>query len=293
MLSTASDVLQVPPSFQASALALLIPAWRPDVKLLSLVASLATGAFGAIIVVDDGSGPEYQSIFDELAHYPEVHLLRHAVNMGKGRALKSGMNYFLNAFPEFDGVISADADGQHIPEDILRALEVFRSSPRRMVLGARRFSKDVPLRSRIGNKLTSEVFGFLTGRKLADTQTGLRAIPVALIPQLLTLGGERYEYEMTMLAHVCRSSTPPMEIVIRTVYIDGNRSSHFDPLWDSMRICFVLLRFYLSSVFAAVGFVRISAYFLTVKIFVKSVLSLVSFSIQRTFVFARFWEQDR
>lgn len=271
--------------------AVLIPAWQPDTQLLSLVPELIRHGFRIVIVVDDGSGPEYQGIFEAIAGYPEVRLLRHAVNMGKGRALKTGMNYFLNDLPEFGCIVTADADGQHTPEDILLAAQAWERSPGRMVLGVRQFSGSVPLRSRLGNSITRQVFRFLTGRKLADTQSGLRAIPRALVPELLVLPGERYEYEMTMLAHVCRSGRFPVEVPIRTVYLEGNRSSHFDPIRDSMRIYFVLVRFYFSSLIAAgIDMAGFSLMFsLTGNVF-GSVLfgrlsSLVNFALNKRFVF--------
>ncbi len=111
------------------------------------------------------------------------------------------------------------------------------------MLGSRCFSGEVPLRNRFGNGLTRHIFAFITGTKIADTQTGLRAFPTEVLPELLALSGERYEYEMTVLAHVCRRRKP-LEVPIETVYLDGNRSSHFDPLLDSIRIYFVLVRFY-------------------------------------------------
>ena len=119
------------------------------------------------------------------------------------------------------------------------------------MLGSRRFEQAVPLRSRVGNVLTRSVFSFLTGTTLIDTQTGLRGLPRAVLPELLPLEGERYEYEMTMLAHLCRMGQSPLEVPVATVYLENNRGSHFNPVWDSMRIYFVLLRFYASSLLSA------------------------------------------
>ena len=270
--------------------AVLIPAWQPDAGLCTLVRELVARGFAAIIIVDDGSGAGSRAVFDEVAPYSQVHLLRHAVNLGKGRALKSGINYFLNTFPDMAGLLTADADGQHAPEDIVRTAQTFAATPERVVLGARQFAGEVPLRSRFGNVLTRNIFRLVTGRKLADTQTGLRVFPHALLPELMRLDGERYEYEMTVLAHVCRVR-PPLEVPIRTIYVDGNRSSHFDPIRDSMRIYFVLLRFYLSSMIAAgidmVGFSV--AFWLTgnvlTSVIVGRLSSLANFVLNKKYVF--------
>ena len=88
------------------------------------------------------------------------------------------------------------------------------------------------------------IFHFVSGHWVSDTQTGLRAFPSGVLPELMALPGERYEYEMTVLAYLCRHANVPIEVPISTIYIDNNRSSHFNPVRDSMRIYFVLVRFY-------------------------------------------------
>ena len=274
-----------------SELSVLIPAWQPDLTLMALVADLVQRGFGAVVVVDDGSRAECEALFAELSTLPAVEVLHHAVNLGKGRALKTGFNHLLNAHPEFAAVVTADGDGQHTPADIERVARALLDSGSRPVLGSRKLEKDVPLRSRIGNVLTREVFGFLTGASLSDTQTGLRGLPFALLPELLPLEGERYEYEMTMLAHLCRAAQTPLEVPIATVYIENNRGSHFNPVWDSMRIYFVLVRFYASSLIAAgidlAGFWICYAFThqLLLSVVVGRISSLVNFAVNRRFVF--------
>lgn len=235
------------PMRSLATLAVLIPAWQPTALLVPLIAELAAQGFGTQILVDDGSGEAAQSIFREIAARPNVEVLRHAVNLGKGRALKTGFGHLLNRHPECFGVVTADADGQHTPADIVRVAWALLAGGERPVLGSRGFEGAVPLRSRLGNLLTRKIFRILTGTKLSDTQTGLRGLPRRLLPELLALDGERYEYEMTTLAHLCRSGQPPVEVPIATVYTEDNRGSHFHPVWDSLRITFVLLRSFASS----------------------------------------------
>ena len=232
-------------------LAVLVPAWQPEQRLTVLVASLVAQGFGAVLIVNDGSDKKCSFLFEELARLPRVHVLHHVANLGKGRALKTGINYFLNELQVMDGLVTADADGQHMQADIVRVARALLEADGKLVLGSRRFTADAPLRSRFGNGLTRHIFAFVTGAKLTDTQTGLRAFPRNLLPELLVLDGERYEYEMTVLAHVCCLGNKPLEVPIETVYIDGNRASHFNPVWDSMRIYFVLMRFYFDAILAA------------------------------------------
>ncbi len=274
-----------------ASVAVVIPAWQPEDHLLALVADLAHRAPFLFIVVDDGSDASHGLVFDALRDNPRVRVLRHAVNLGKGRALKTAWNTVLTEYPQVTTVITADADGQHRPEDIVRVAERTLLAGNQVVLGCRVFSPDVPFRSRAGNHITRVLFAFLSGARVSDTQTGLRGFPCHLLPELMKLDGERYEYEMTVLAHLCRSGPPPIEVSIRTVYLDGNRSSHFNPAWDSMRIYFVLVRFYASSLLAAgVDLLGFSICFAFTHATLLSVVvgrasSLVNFALNRRFVF--------
>lgn len=228
----------------------LVPAYNPDGKLPAFVDSLVAAGFPRIVVVDDGSEPASAPAFARVAAHPECTVLAHAVNLGKGRAIKTGLNHILQRHPGAAGVVTADADGQHLARDVAAVVETFRARPDALVLGARRFGPGTPLRSLVGNVLTRHLFRLLAGRRVTDTQSGLRCFPRALLPELLRLEGERYEYEMNVLLAL-RDATPVVEREIETVYLEGNRSSHFDPVYDSMKISFLLLRFTVASVFAS------------------------------------------
>ena len=240
-----------------TSIPILIPAYRPNETLIGIAKELVKGGAELIIVVDDGSGPAFEPLFLELEQLAGVKVLRHAVNLGKGAALKTGINYALTTLPDLEGVVTADADGQHDPADILRIAQVLAQSPEALVLGAREFSnpqesQDIPLRSRLGNTVTSRVMRVVLGQKLADTQTGLRAVPRALLAPLLKVPATGYEFELEMLVAAKHQSLQVIEHPIRTIYEPGNPASHFQPLRDSMRIYFVLLRFSMISLMTAV-----------------------------------------
>ncbi|HXM43779.1 MAG TPA: glycosyltransferase [Bryobacteraceae bacterium] len=224
-------------------IAVIVPAYRPGESLLQLIGALAEKSIAAIVLVDDGGGPDYREIFRRAGRYPMVSLLRHAVNLGKGAALKAGINYALCRFPALQGIVTADADGQHHPDDIAQVAEKLAAEPDCVVLGARTFRADVPWRSRVGNAVTRTVMRVLVGQNVSDTQTGLRGVPVQLLPHLLRLEANGYDFELDMLIAVRQQAVPIAEVPIRTIYEPGNRSSHFNPLVDSMKIYFVLLRF--------------------------------------------------
>jgi glycosyltransferase involved in cell wall biosynthesis len=270
-------------------IAVIIPAREPEPVLGPLAQSLAEAGFGLVLVVDDGSSAAAAALFRE-ASTAGARVLVHAVNLGKGRALKSAFNCILAEYPAITAVVTADADGQHTLADIVRvaAETAARGTP---VLGSRAFAGQVPLRSRFGNTLTRYVFASVTGSMLRDTQSGLRGFPRNVLPSLITLEGERYEFEMNMLAFLCRAGRKPFEVPIETVYIGGNRSSHFNPIWDSMRIYFVLARFVLSSVIAAVlDFALFTVTFamtrnLAASVVIGRISSLLNFTLNRRFVF--------
>ncbi len=210
----------------------LIPAYEPDGKLLALLPALKE-RFSRLVLVDDGSGPDYKPVFDAARPLVEA-ILVHPENRGKGAALKTGFGYAAEYGAD---VVTADADGQHDPADIARVADALQDHRDGLVLGVRAFSsRDVPFRSRLGNGFTRWFFNALTGLHVTDTQTGLRGIPAPLLSRLLAIPGDRFEYEMVMLADARDHASPPFEVPIRTIYLDGNRSSHHRPLVDTYRI---------------------------------------------------------
>ncbi|WP_283243734.1 bifunctional glycosyltransferase family 2/GtrA family protein [Guopingia tenuis] len=224
---------------------ILIPAYKPDERLLELVHRLHDETEYNLIVVNDGSGSEFDAVFTALPSY--VTLLSHAVNQGKGRAMKTGFSYILENLPDSQGVIIVDADGQHLLKDINRVYQGFLEHPDSIIIGSRKFTGEVPLRSRFGNSLTRHVFALASGVKLMDTQTGLRAIPIQYLREFIDLKGERYEYEMNMLLQAAELGIPMHEVFIETVYIDDNSSSHFHVIRDSLKIYAVIFKFIMSS----------------------------------------------
>ena len=222
-------------------LTILIPAYNPDEKLLALLPKLKE-RFEHIVLVNDGSTTG-KEVFEKAAPLVDT-VLVHEKNRGKGAALKTGFAHIGN---ETD-VITADADGQHTPEDIAKVAEGLRSHRDGLVLGVRSFSGKVPLRSRFGNWWTRWFFFLMTGLMVSDTQTGLRGIPAALVPRVAKIPGERYEYEMAMLADAKHHPSRPLQVPIETVYLDENATSHFNPVLDAIRIYRSLFQFCISSV---------------------------------------------
>lgn len=230
----------------------LIPAYQPDARLPRLMLELhRADPATKIVVVDDGSGQKFSDIF-EAAATAGAHVISYENNRGKGYALREGFTWIRDSAgnPQ-ECVVTADADGQHTLNDIFRVGRTCTDTGT-SVLGVREFVGHVPARSRIGNTATSALFWLATGWKLKDTQTGLRAFPVALLPALLEIQGDRYEYELRVLLHLAKFHHPVTQISIETIYEAGNPTSHFRPLQDSARIWAPLLKFAASSGVATV-----------------------------------------
>jgi glycosyltransferase involved in cell wall biosynthesis len=237
----------------------LIPAYNPDRRLLQVVVALADSQeFEQIVVVNDGSHSDCVAIFEEVRAVESVTVLEHAVNLGKGAALKTGLNHVCCRYDDAAGIVTADADGQHLSADILEVAAQLRAYPHSLTIGTRSFQGDVPLRSRFGNVLTKAIFRMLVGCNLLDTQSGLRGVPLTFARQLLRLNSSGYDFELDMLIQARTHSVPLRQLPIATVYEEGNTSSHFNPLRDSLMIYLVFLRFMFASVVTAV--VGLTAY---------------------------------
>ena len=239
-----------------SNISVVLPSLDPDEKLITVIDGLLEYGFSDIILVNDGSKPENIHYFEEADAHPEVHLLHHSVNRGKGAALKTAFAWFLEHRPDAKGVVTVDGDNQHHPADT-KACSEHMLETGHTVLGVRDFDQpDVPFRSRKGNKITSAVFKIFVGMIISDTQTGLRAIPTQDLQAFMQVSGDRFEYETNMLLAMKKYAIPFDEVKIRTVYIEENKSSHFRAVRDSWRIYKLILahffKYTLSSLASAV-----------------------------------------
>lgn len=272
---------------------IVIPVYKPEDVLLTLIQKLSL-YFTKIVIVDDGSGPEYENLFRKLeTDQSQITLLRHHVNLGKGRALKTAFNYCLTPSSEWGGVITVDADGQHCLEDILNMEKAMEKHPDNLILGCRQFKDgQIPLRSKFGNKMSRHVMKWLCGVSVSDTQTGLRGIPCSFLAAACKTEGEGYEYETNMLLAAKDKGIPLTEVPIRTVYEEGNPSSHFNPLTDSFKIYCVILKYSLASLLSAlIDFIvftvlienRFGILFATYTARICS--AIVNFGINRNIVF--------
>ncbi len=226
----------------------LIPAYKPDSEMCNLARKLQDCGFD-VLIVNDGSGAEYDNVFLQASEFATV--ICHNKNRGKGRALKTGMEYIRDNFKECEFFITADADGQHKCEDIIRVKEALEDGAE-FVLTTRLLNRNIPKRSKFGNDLSRVIYTLSTGRYFKDNQSGLRGFSVENIDWLLKVKGEKYDYEMNMLYYASKQAIPINTIDIEAVYIDGNKSSHFNPVKDTIRIYKLLFSSAKASIITAV-----------------------------------------
>lgn len=227
---------------------IVIPALNPSETLIDLIQQLRSNGLDRIILVDDGSREDLKYIFKKCEEELGCILLTHVVNQGKGRALKTAFNYYLQMDPNGCGVITIDSDGQHQVSDVIKCAKELLKGKKELILGTRNFNdKTVPFRSKFGNKLTCVMLRMLCGVKVVDSQTGLRGIPKELLWFCLETLGERFEYETNMLLDCYEQNVPICEIPIQTVYINSNAESHFNPVIDSFRIYSVFFKYIVGS----------------------------------------------
>ncbi|MGN0305307.1 MAG: GtrA family protein [Lachnospiraceae bacterium] len=218
----------------------LIPVFEPSPVLIEILTQLKKLGM-EIVLVDDGSEADFGEVFSKASLFAEI--ITHPVNRGKGAALKTGMEYIRRNYGKNCIIVTVDGDGQHRTKDAERLCRMAAKYPEGLVLGCRELKGNVPLKSRIGNMLTRWIFVLLTGIRLKDTQTGLRAFRATLIPLLLSIPGERYEYEMKVLLEFARKKILIQEVEIDTIYLDNNSASHFHLWRDSFLIYKELLKF--------------------------------------------------
>ena len=235
-------------------LVLLIAAYQPDNTLFDIIknstdivnnnSELNNSKF-SIVVVNDASTKEisHQTFALIKSKLPSVIILNRKYNGGQGASLKTGFSWILENLKNVDFVVTADADGQHLPQDIISIFnEGINTNFEFPILGVRHFGKNVPARSRIGNIVTSYIVRYLYGCDVKDTQTGLRGFPISYLNALILKKSNRFNFNSEVLVHLMMNNHF-IQKTITTVYEPGNPSSHFRPIIDSLQIYSIFFKY--------------------------------------------------
>ncbi len=266
---------------------ILIPSYEPDDKLIKLVDELKKNKLN-IVVVNDGSKKEYNSIFNKIKSKAKV--ISYDTNKGKGYALKKGLDYIRKNFKEYI-VVTMDSDGQHSVKDAIKLSNYAEKHPEELVIGKRIRSKKTPLRSKLGNSITMLIYRLSTGVKVYDTQTGLRAFTNELMDFMQNVEGDRYEYEMNVLLYAPSNNIKIKEIEIETIYIENNEGSHFNTIKDSYRVYKEIIKYSLSSIISFIldyslfGLFSIILSITLSNIFARIISASINFTINKKIVF--------
>lgn len=241
---------------------IVIPAYNPDGKMLELIRDLRADGFRKMIVVNDGSRPDEEIVFENAREEYDCDILTHAVHLGKGRAIKNAFNFILTHYPQCAGVITVDAMGQYSVEDVNRCAEEMNINPGELILGSRDFtSASLPKKSRRMNTFTSKAIQILCGIKVTDTTTGLRGLSKELVESFITVSGENFDYEMNCLLESKERDVKIHQFPIVVNYTQDNITSHFNPLVNSPKIYLVFLRYTITSIVAYVADLLLFALF--------------------------------
>lgn len=180
--------------------------------------------------MDDGSTDGTS----EAARFAEVDCVRHSANLGKGAALHTGLTWARNH--GFTTIVSADADGQHPPSEILRLSEL-EAPGAALVLGVRDLARaGAPKANQCSNRISNWFLSLFTQMRLCDTQCGLRRYPVRET-LALRCKDSGYAFEAEVILRAAHAGLPILQTPIQVRYPRGaERVSHFDNVRDPMRI---------------------------------------------------------
>jgi glycosyltransferase involved in cell wall biosynthesis len=210
---------------------IVIPTYNNGKTLASVIKDVRSYA-SDIIVVNDGSTDNTAQI---LENNPDIHLLTHSKNKGKGSALKSALN--LAKEKGFRYAITLDSDGQHFASDIPLFIEAIEKEPDALLIGARNLkAENMPGKNTFANKFSNFWFKLETGIPLEDTQSGYRLYPVQRMGSVKHYTS-KYEFELEAIVFAAWKDITVKNIGIHVYYPPGEeRVSHFRPLRDFTRI---------------------------------------------------------
>jgi len=221
---------------------LVIPIYEHGSTIRQVVESLA-GANLPLLIVDDGSGPATQGTLDRIAkEFEWVEIRCHAVNEGKGAALVTG--YRAAAERGFTHVIQLDADAQHEAADVRRFLAMARENPDSLVLGQPIFGDDVPRSRLYGRRLSVGLVWLATlSREVRDPLCGFRCVPLPPVLHMVNQVsmGRRMDFEPELAVRLVWMGVPVLNVATRVHYFPGG-ISHFDVVWDDLRLAWLYTR---------------------------------------------------
>lgn len=212
---------------QTARIGAAIPAYQAAASVGAVVAGVLR-LLPEVLVIDDGSTDGTAAA----ARQAGARVVSLPANQGKGAALSAA---FRDLFDRgFTAVVTLDADGQHLPEEIPKLLAAATGAD--LVLGVRDhlFTEMSRLR-RASNRLSSAAISFAAGQRLCDIQTGFRLYSQRLVAAV-GFPESRFEAESAVVVRAARGGFRVVTVPVRLGFADGRTTSHYRPLVDSLRI---------------------------------------------------------
>jgi glycosyltransferase involved in cell wall biosynthesis len=189
----------------------IIPAYNEEKAIKDVVKGV--GEYSDVLVVDDGS-IDHTSF---LANEAGARIIKHERNIGKGAAIKTGLDYAIKE--DYRMVILLDGDGQHDPRCIPELLEGMEGVDMR--IGSRfqgNYPLNMPLQRRLSNGITTRLIRLMTGYHITDSQCGFRVISGKVAPFFLDIPYDDYVYESEVLYRAWKNRLIVDEKPIKSIY---------------------------------------------------------------------------
>lgn len=234
MMDTPEQKSLIKQKFKHLKCCVLIPTYN-NAKTIEAVIQSTLEYCDEVIVVNDGCTDQTKEI---IAKYPQLIVVIHEVNQGKGVGLRNGFKKAVDL--GFDYVISIDSDGQHFPSDFIIFLNKIEQQPGSLIIGARNMTvENVPTKSTFGNKFSNFWFWAETGIKLPDTQSGYRLYPVQRLKKIW-LFTTKFELEIEVIVKAAWRGVPVIPVPVSVYYApQEERVTHFKASRDTTRISFL------------------------------------------------------
>ena len=244
---------------------IIVPAYKPDRKVMLEFLAKVREKFENIVVVNDGGGEEYRDFFRHL-RAEGYDVISHSVRLGKGRTLKTGINHVLDVYPDALGVVTVHCNGLYSVRNIVRVAEEMKKDPDSLIIGSRHFDKEhMSWHGKLNLKLTRAIFTAFVGVSISDTQSGLRAFGRNVMMLFLQVGGEHYQYETNTIINCKEEGVRIHEIPITTIGAEGDAFKHYNPIVDSIGIYKIFFKFVITA---------LSSFFIDISLFSLLVLML-------------------
>ena len=224
---------------EAMKIVAIIPALNAEKTLPRVVVEARLG-IEPVVVIDDGS----RDATGEVARAAGAIVLTHEVNRGKGAALKTGFAWALAN--GFEGVITLDADGQHLPAEIPKFLREVESGNADLIIGGRSHLFDQMLpRRRNANRFSAWCIARTSGAPITDSQSGFRFYSANLLRNV-HLRTDGFDMESEVIVRAGRRGYRIVTIPIDLGFVDGITTSHYRPVKDTLRIAWTVFRTFIT-----------------------------------------------